>query len=71
MRYNCPDCGAIASVSWFVAFPSIWKCEVCGTLHAPQEVVGLSLRKTHRHRDLSDNRGAIASSPVVTNAPHL
>lgn len=71
MKYNCPDCHSVNSVYWFVSTPQIWKCEACGTLHAPHEVIGLSLPKTHHHKDLSDNRGAIASSLVATNAPHF
>lgn len=42
MKHNCPDCGSIGSVFWFIAQPQIWKCDVCRTLLHPQEIRGLT-----------------------------
>lgn len=43
MKHDCSDCGAIASVYWFVVQPQIWKCSVCGTLLHPQELQRVDL----------------------------
>ncbi len=50
MKLNCPDCRAIAAVTWFIAFPEIWRCGACGTLLQPQEVQQLKSATTGKHR---------------------
>ncbi len=40
MRHDCPECKNWGSVYWFIALPSIWKCQQCDFLFEPRELVG-------------------------------
>lgn len=56
-KHNCPDCGAIGSVFWFVSRPEIWKCDLCGTLLQPQELqrVDLNVSRATNEQDSSQS----------------